>query len=94
MYIDNRSVIVFLKMRSQTLLAQKPKRVGRLANVGTEVRNKNETSKLFSNFLSFKYHFPKIDTLTSTQLYITVMYDKKRNNVKYLDISREYRNFA
>ena len=58
MYIDNRSVIVFLEMRSQTLLAQKPKRVGRLANVGTEVRNKNETAKLFSNFLSFKHHFP------------------------------------
>ena len=94
MYIDNRSVIVFLEMRSQTLLAQKPKRVGRLANVGTEVRNKNETAKLFSNFLSFKHHFPKIDTLTSTQLYITVMYDKKRNNVKCLEISREYRNFA
>ena len=92
MYIDNRSVIVFLEMRSQTLLAQKPKRVGRLANVGTEVRKK--TAKLFSNFLSFKHHFPKIDTLTSTQLYITVMYDKKRNNVKCLEISREYRNFA
>ena len=38
-------------MRSQTLLAQKPKRVERLANVGAKVRNKNETAKLFDNFL-------------------------------------------
>ena len=39
-------------MRSQTLLAQKPKRVGQLANVGTKVRNKNETAKLYGNFLT------------------------------------------
>ena len=40
-------------MRSQTLLAQKPKRVGRLANVGAKVGNINETAKLFGNFLFF-----------------------------------------
>ena len=39
--------------RSQTLLAQKPKRVGQLANVGAKVRYKNETAKLFGNFLLF-----------------------------------------
>ena len=39
-------------MRSQALLAQKPKRVGLLANVGAKVRNKNETAKLFGNFLT------------------------------------------
>ena len=39
-------------MRSQALLAQKPKRVGQLANVGAKVRNKNETAKLFGNFLT------------------------------------------
>ena len=44
-------------MRSQTLLAQKPKRVGRLANVGANVRNKNETAKLFGNFLLFNNFF-------------------------------------
>ena len=44
-------------MRSQTLLAQKPKRVGQLANVGAKVRNKNETAKLFGNFLSFNNFF-------------------------------------
>ena len=44
-------------MRSQTLLAQKPKRVGRLANVGAKVRNINETVKLFGNFLLFNNFF-------------------------------------
>ena len=43
--------------RSQTLLAQKPKRVGQLANVGAKLRNKNETAKLFGNFLSFNNFF-------------------------------------
>ena len=43
-------------MRSQILLAQKPKRVGQLANVGAKLINKNETAKLFGNFLSF-YNF-------------------------------------
>ena len=44
-------------MRSQTLLAQKPKRVGQLANVGAKLINKNETAKLFGNFLSFNNFF-------------------------------------
>ena len=44
-------------MRSQTLLAQKPKRVGQLANVWAKVRNKNETAKLFGNFLLFNNFF-------------------------------------
>ena len=35
-------------------MTQKPKRVGQLANVGAKVRNKNETAKLFGNFLLFK----------------------------------------
>ena len=40
-------------------MAQKPKRVGQLANVGAKVRNKNETAKLFGNFLSFNNVFVK-----------------------------------
>ena len=39
-------------MRSQTLLDQKPKWVGQLANVGTKVRKRNETAKLYGNFLT------------------------------------------
>ena len=38
-------------------MAQKRKRVGRLANVGAKVRNINETVKLFGNFLSFNNFF-------------------------------------
>ena len=49
-------------MRSQTLLAQKPKRVGRLANV----RNKNETAKLFGNFLLFNNFFAWFEGCLST----------------------------
>ena len=44
-------------MRSQTLLTQKPKRVGQLANVGAKVRTINETAKLFDNFLLFNNFF-------------------------------------
>ena len=53
-------------MRSQTLLAQKPKRVGRLANVGAKVRNINETVKLFGNFLSFYNFFAWFEGCLST----------------------------
>lgn len=44
-------------MQCQTILAQKPKRVGQLANVWAKVRNKNETAKLFGNFLLFNNFF-------------------------------------
>ena len=54
-------------MRSQTLLAQKPKRVGQLANVGAKVRNKNETAKLFGNFLSFNNFFAWFPILPSSR---------------------------
>ena len=53
-------------MRSQTLLAQKPKRVGRLANVGAKVRNINETVKLFGNFLLFNNFFAWFEGCLST----------------------------
>ncbi|OYP57443.1 hypothetical protein CIK99_07505 [Prevotella sp. P5-92] len=52
-------------MRSQTLLAQKPKRVLRLANVGAKVRNKNETAKLFGNILLFNNFFAWFPILPS-----------------------------
>ena len=44
-------------MQCQTILAQKRKRVGQLANVWAKVRNKNETAKLFGNFLLFNNFF-------------------------------------
>ena len=53
-------------MRSQALLAQKPKRVGRLANVGAKVRNINETVKLFGNFLLFNNFFTWFEGCLST----------------------------
>ena len=53
-------------MRSQTLLAQKPKRVGRHANVGAKVRNINETVKLFGNFLFFNNFFAWFEGCLST----------------------------
>ena len=52
--------------RSQTLLAQKPKRVGRLANAGAKVRNINETVKLFGNFLFFNNFFTWFEGCLST----------------------------
>ena len=54
-------------MRSQTLLAQKPKRVGQLANVGAKLINKNETAKLFGNFLLFNNFFAWFPILPSSR---------------------------
>ena len=47
-------------------MAQKPKRVGRLANVGAKVRNINETVKLFGNFLLFNNFFALFEGCLST----------------------------
>ena len=47
-------------------MAQKPKRVGRLANVGAKERNINETVKLFGNFLLFNNFFAWFEGCLST----------------------------
>ena len=50
-------------------MAQKPKRVGQLANVGAKIRNINETVKLFGNFLLFNNFFAWFPILPSSRDY-------------------------
>ena len=72
-------------MRSQALLAQKPKRVGQLANVGAKVRNKNETAKLFGNFLTVCIILFVI--LSKTLMSISYGKDNSSDENKYASLS-------
>ena len=72
-------------MRSQALLAEKPKRVGQLANVGAKVRNKNETAKLFSNFLTVCIILFVI--LSKTLMSISYGKDNSSDENKYASLS-------
>ena len=50
-------------------IGSEAQRVGRLANVGTKVRNKNETAKFFGDFFIPQHHFPLFDTTKGGMIY-------------------------